>query len=200
MCNAHGEVIDHHCELISGDAIWAHEDKIVEFLVVKGHCPADEILNHGRPHGRGLEPEDPAWSRPYALFTTGAIVLGLSPLGQGLLSLFFQELRRTLAIIGLALFKEFLGVFPVDFKSFHLEIGAFIPVEPEPLQGFPDGIHKLWPRTLLISVLETQEEKPSVVSGKGPVEEGRPGPSEMEVPCGTGWKACLYLLHHGPLF
>jgi hypothetical protein len=76
-----------------------------------------------------------------------------------------------------------------------LEIRAFIPRDPEPFKAFDDSLDGFLGRPLLIGVLNPQDQLPSSLLSEKPVEYGRPGTANMEVPCRTWRKARSYFGH-----
>ena len=112
---------------------------------------------------------------------------GLGGLAPGV-----QLLGRAVAAIGPAVGEETLGVGPVDVEPARLpEVPAMdavvlrafvVPVEPEPGHRPEDLLDGLVGRSVAIGVLDPEEEDPPGMAGEQPVEERRPGPSDVKVP------------------
>src|ERR1700712_864487 len=63
------------------------------------------------------------------------------------------------------------------------DIGAFVPVEPQPAQGVEDGGVTLGAVTRGVGVLDAEHERPARMARVGPVEQG--GADQADV-----WGAC----------
>jgi len=134
--------------------------------MVKGHCSPDKVFHHRGPHGGNFKTQNPSWTRGEILFPAGTIVFGFTSCGQGLLTFAFEFFGGALAVIGLALLVKPTGIFPIDLEALRLKVGTFIPIKTKPFQGLPDGVHIFLPGALPVGVLKTEDEEPSVVSGK----------------------------------
>src|SRR5690606_34614779 len=113
--------------------------------------------------------------------------------GQQLLPALLELLGRAVAVVGLALGQELLGVLAVNLQPLALLVGAIgsahlgtlVPVDLQPPQGVDDGPGGLFGGTLQIGILDAQHEGAAVMAGKQPVEQCRPGPAHVEKPRGA---------------
>ena len=69
------------------------------------------------------------------------------------------------------------------------DVGALVPVEPEPAQPVEDAGDHLPRGPLGVGVLDAQDERAAVAPGVEPVEERRAGAADMQVARGRRGKA-----------
>src|SRR5262249_49074573 len=69
-------------------------------------------------------------------------------------------------------------------------LGAFVPVEAEPAEAVEDRLQRLRHVTLLIRVVDTENELTAVLAGVEPVEQGGANAADVEETGWTGSKAC----------
>ncbi len=71
------------------------------------------------------------------------------------------------------------GPMPID--SIALEYGTLIPVEAQPAKSSQDCLGMLRPRAVAVSVLDAEDEDPSVVSGEEPIEERGASTADVKI-------------------
>ncbi|MBP1770726.1 MAG: hypothetical protein H6P96_1344 [Candidatus Aminicenantes bacterium] len=111
------------------------------------------------------------------------VVVGDGPAGLDL------EQDRVAVLVGLAGGDELVGLLAVDAEAAALEDGLLVPVEAEPLEIFEDLLEEAGLRALQVRVLDPDEETAARVAGEEPVEDGRPGASDVEEACRRGGEA-----------
>ena len=129
-------------------------------------------------------------------FATMSIVARGFAFGLLLHTKLLQSFRSTKARISIALPNQLLGVLLVEFKPFGLTIGAmtpsfvrtFVVINPRPSQRANQVCFRPGNKPILVSVLQPENELPSVPTGVELREEGRTQPSNMEITGGTGSK------------
>ncbi len=69
--------------------------------------------------------------------------------------------------------QEFLDRLLIDGLAFHLAVGAFVPVQPQPFHGFDDFLDGFLRGAGEIRVLDAEDEPAAVVPREQPVEQRR---------------------------
>jgi hypothetical protein len=95
-----------------------------------------------------------------------------------LFSHLFQPLRGAETVVGFSLSDQLLHIFPVEFDPLRLHIraavsfpaGAFIPLNPQPLEGTDEILHGLFAVPGLVGILHPENELSSLRAGKKIVE------------------------------
>jgi hypothetical protein len=98
------------------------------------------------------------------------------------------EFDRALAIVGHALVLEFLDAPPVNLAPLRLEVGAFIPIQPEPAQAAENDIGGFLGIAGRVGVLDAQDKGAAGVAGVKPVEQSRAGAANVQQTRRTGGK------------
>jgi hypothetical protein len=78
--------------------------------------------------------------------------------------------------------------FDVVDVDFGIGVGAFVPVDAEPLQVFDDAAGRGGGGTGCVGVFEPKDETTALAPGKGPVEKRGAGASDVEIAGGAGGK------------
>src|SRR5439155_7634835 len=148
--------------------------------------PVDEVVPRDRSFGD--EEADrgrlPALQAPARLIErqlrTEPVVLpgGACLLGRGPPRLELR--RRAEAVVRLSLLQEAQGEGTMRLDVARLEKGALVPVDPQPAQPLEDRPDALLGRSLLIGVLDPQDEGAAVAPGEQPVEQGGPRPPDVQ--------------------
>ena len=66
------------------------------------------------------------------------------------------------------------------------DLGAFVPVDPQPVEAVEDRLQRLFNVPLLIGVVDPQDELPSVLPGEEPIEQRSAYPANVQVSGGAG--------------
>src|SRR5262249_13951497 len=148
---------------------------------------------------RDPEPERRGHAGAERDLPAAAVVAEGLPAGLRRLPPRVELLGRAVAAVGPALVEEALGVGAVDLEPAGLpEIPAVaavvlrafvVPIEAEPGHRVEDLVDGLVRRAIAVGVLDPEEERTAVVAGEEPVEEGRPGATDVEVPRGARGEA-----------
>ncbi|CCH71629.1 hypothetical protein BN11_100019 [Nostocoides australiense Ben110] len=164
-------------------------DQVVE---LQRHVVGDEHPHHGRlaetgqfaPLRLGLAVAEPVVSG-------GLLVLLL------LLTHLLQPLGRAPAVVGLALPEQLLDIRLVCREALGLpvgpdrsaDVGAFVPGQPQPVQGVEDLLLAVVAEAGAVGVLDPQDELAALLAREGEVEQGHIGGADVRVPRGRGGDA-----------
>src|SRR5205085_306799 len=115
-------------------------------------------------------------------------------LGQRRLAIGVQLRDRAETVVRVAGRQQLLRVRLVEMQALGLpvrtarsaDIGAFVPVEPEPAQIAEDARLGLARRALDVGVLDPEDEGAAVTPREEPVEQRRAGVADVQVPGGAG--------------
>jgi hypothetical protein len=191
----HVDVVGDDRQVVGGLAIRSQDDEVLDIDVLEGYRTVDEIRER-RPAVRDLEAHRARRTRFVEAGdirrrqgTAGAIVdppaarcFGGSPLR---LDLFLGAV----AVVRTAVAYKLCGKDAVPVEALRLEVravrsadvGALIPIEPEPAQPVDDARHHLPGRALRIGIFDAQDEGPAVAPREQRVEERRSGAAHVEV-------------------
>ena len=202
--DAVADVVDHVAQQVERLAVGTDDDKVLD-VAVGPLDPAQHlvVVEQVARADRHLEADDRGQSLRFfrlylrgAQMTAGAVITDLAFLGgQGGFPLPFQFLPGAEALVGVAGGQETVGRLDVVNGKLGLEVGPFVPVDAEPLQTVDDAVDRCLGGALLVGVFDAQDQLALVFFGEQPVEQGRPGPADVQVTGGTGWEANAYLLH-----
>jgi hypothetical protein len=103
-----------------------------------------------------------------------------------------EVFRGPIVVVGSTRLDQRLGGFAISVEPVRLAICAMrppdpdplVPVQPQPSQRLEDVRLELGSRSLLIGVVDAEDELTVVAPGEEPVEEGGPGVAHMQVPGG----------------
>ena len=132
MGDVHGDVVDNHGKIVSGDAVAAFEHEVVQFGVVEDDRPLDEIIEHGGSQLRTTETDDAVWSGPQASISAAPVIFGFAAGGESRLAALFQVLGCALTIVGMPCCQQLLQILTVDLQTLGLKIGSLVPGELQP--------------------------------------------------------------------
>ena len=112
----------------------------------------------------------------------------------GRLALGVQLLRRAVAVVGVAVGHQALGVLAIEVVALRLAVGRrprrpLVPVEAEPAQARRGSRRPPRRWSAAIGVLDAEDEGAPVVARAEPVEERRAGATDVEVSGGAGGEA-----------
>ena len=215
--DAHVRVVAHHGEVVGGGAVGAHDDHVVHHLgreadvavhgVVELDGPA--LGGHAQaPHVRlaGLDAPGRLGRVEVAAGAVVARVAALVRLGCGALGV--QLLLRAEAGVHAAALLHLLERRGVGVRALRLEVGsggsphlgAFVPIEPQPLHCVEDDLHVLLGGTLGVGVFDAQDEVAAHGARERPVVDGRSCAAHMQAAGGGRCEAhadFLVLVSHG---
>ena len=115
----------------------------------------------------------------------------------GGLAVGIELLGRAEAGVRLAFGQQALGGLAVEVQALGLgvrtevsaDLGALIPIESEPAYGAQDDLGVLGSRAGGVGVVDAQDERAAVGTGKGPVVDCRAGTADMQLAGGRGREA-----------
>ena len=155
------------------------------------------VARHPEPHGGGpslgfeARPVGIRLGRPAAARDIGALRgLGLGALGLSLLG-------PRIVAVGEAAREELLDRGLVERQTLGLvvggvrtaDLGALVPVDPQPAEAVEDRRQRVGEVPLRVGVVDPQDELPAVVAREEPVEERRAHPADVQVAGGRGGEA-----------
>ena len=200
MRDLHVVVVHEHGEVIGGEAIGLDDDEVVLECVLEGDIAPDRVVERGdagaihtETHDRGL-----AADALVGFVTGGGAAAAVVAGGQAVLLLVLPELREPFrgteaavgAITGAQLVRDslvLLEALRLDVGAMRTaDVGALVPLDPEPAQPFVDVLDGALDVAALVGVFNTKDELPAVRLDKGPREEGRAQAADMQLAGGAG--------------
>src|SRR5579885_2953802 len=111
-------------------------------------------------------------------------------------SLVFEDMPGVLELFQVALVKY--RALALQIRSeLAADMGAFIPIQPQPFQPLIDGGHRFLRVALAVGILDAQHEFSAVMPCKQPVKQGGARAADMQIP-GRRWsKTNAYFSAHG---
>ncbi len=182
MGDAHVNVVDNSAELVGGQggpaagaASRAHEDEILDFVILhfagtkdgvfeSGRCAQRDAKAYGRIliGGGGLAfAATAANDAPDFALGGGRIVRRVAP------GVF---LRGTVAEIGGACGEQLIGGGSVTGQALRLEERPFVPVESQPIQSVENAFDQFGPITLHVCVFDSKNKGATTIPSKEPIE------------------------------
>ena len=179
----HLDVVDDVDEVEDRFAVGAEDHEVAVFDA--GDLAADHVVQH---HRDGVD---------FLVILFQVIVVG------GGAGAFEAEPPGAVLLVGAALGGELLELGLVEFGALRLEVGtilaadlgAFVPIHAEPAHRVEDHLQEGVGIALLVRVLDAEDELTARVAGVEPVEQGRPGASDVEEAGGAGGEADADLGH-----
>ena len=179
----HLDVIDDVDEVEDRFAVGAEDHEVAVFDA--GDLAADHVVQH---HRGGVD--------LLVILLQVVVVSG----GAGA---FEAEPPGAVLLVGAALGGELLQLGLVELGTLRLEVGtvltagfrAFVPIHAQPAHRVEDHLQEGVGVALLVGVLDAEDELTSRVAGVEPVEQGRPGASDVEEAGGAGGEADADLGH-----
>ncbi len=159
----HIEIVHDHSQVVSGAAVGAQQDQIVELGVVVHHPAADHVLHHHRALQGILEADHMGLVLWLVLAVAAApVVTGLLLVGQLPLAQLFQALLGAVAAIGVTLLEQLVDVVAVAVHALGLIEGTFVVLQPQPGHALEDGVDRLGGGALEVGILDAQHEGAAV--------------------------------------
>jgi hypothetical protein len=173
VADRHVQVVDRVGQEEDRRAIGAEDDEVLQVGVLEGDVAPDEVADDGLAIVRRAEAQD---ALGQAAVAAEAVVAGRGVvLGAGL-----DLLPGARAVVGVARLVQAGSRLPVVAGPLRLAVRALVPVDAEPAQRSLDAIDQLVAGQGGIGVLDAQDERPPVVAGVEPVEQGRAGAADVE--------------------
>ena len=177
--DAHVGVVHHHRQVVGRGAVGAADDEVIQFRVVEGHAPADQVIDHHQAGVRVAEADDVGLGGIDLAAAAAAVVARLELGRHLLLAQGVQALLGAIAAIGQALGEQFVDDRVVPVEALGLVEGSLVIVQPQPGHALQDGVDRLRRRPLQVRVLDAQHEAPPVAAGEEVGEEGGTGATDV---------------------
>ena len=190
--DAHVHVVHDHGEIVGGHAVRAHEDDVVEFLVVKLHVAVYLVLDHDDALVGIPETNDGLDARhrlgPLAAASVVARLLPSLTLGRphGV-----QLFLAAIAVVGLALGDQLFGDLGVAIEVLRLVERPDVGTQLEPLHPVQDDLDRLLRGSFPVGVLDPQHEGAAMLLRVQPREQRRAHAADVEESGGTGSESGL---------
>ena len=194
--DAHECIIHDGREVVGGRAVGAEDHEVIELLGVEGDLAVDGVVDHDVAAILGhLDTQDVGLAgvdarlgllrrevAAAALVALEGVLTGLGGLAVGR-----QLLGRAEAGIRFALGEQALGGLLVEVQALGLRIGAevaadlgaLVPVEPQPAHGAQDDLGVLLGGARGVGIVDAQDEGAAV--GAGPVVDGGAGAADVQL-------------------
>ena len=158
-----------------------------------------DVVNdiHEVEHGSSVRAEN------REVFFLGALDVSVNGVVEHLRLARNLEKHRAVLVVRAAFFTEEFEVFPVNVGAFALEIravvaadiGAFVPIQTEPLHSVFENVEVFHRIALFVGVLYSQHERSARVLGVQPVKERGARAADMEKARRAGGKSYSYFTH-----
>jgi hypothetical protein len=83
----------------------------------------------------------------------------------------------------------------VQIDALGLAIGPFVPIKPDPLHAFDDGLDGFVRGPALVGVFNAQDKNTVLLAGIEPIEQGGSDTADVEVACGARGKSYSDMAH-----
>ncbi len=196
VSDRHIPVIYHHAEVIGRGTIGTANDQIVQFLVAELDRSADLIVKNNRTFLRVGETHDARLivSMVLVAMAAAAIVTRLLTLRHLLFAQRFQTLFRAIAFVSGTGFQHLIDYVVITIETFGLEIGAFVPLQIQPVHAIHDGFNCFRGGAFEIGVFNTQHKLTAVVTGKKPGIESSTRTANVQI-AGWAWREASFDFH-----
>ena len=194
--DSHVGVVDGVGNEEQGCAGGALYDEVLEVGVGEGDRPTHHVVPAGGAIVGDGEPNDPSRPRSETEFTAVSVIPGGTTAS---LSASFDLIGGARTPVGVAAGEQPFDRFGVQLAALRLEHGFAVPVEPEPFEHPENDVDELRPGPFGVGVLDAQHELAAHVAGVHPVEQGRAGPTEVEVPGGGRGETGAHDRGHPPM-
>ena len=201
VADLHEVVIDDDGQVVRRVAVRFQQHEVVQRLVLEDDVSAQDVVRHRLAGKRRLEPHNrcDATRLPLGALLgrqVTAVAIVARRLLAGLLRLphLGQALRRTVALVRFVLCQQPVSVRLVQLEPLRLhvrpegtaDIRPFVPVQAEPAQGREERLDAAFDITLLVGVLDAQDELTAVVPRQQPVVERRADVADVRLAGGRG--------------
>jgi hypothetical protein len=184
VANFHEMVIDYHSQMVGGNPIGLHDDRILKLGVTKGDVTANFVVDRNVALKRQFD----SYRVAFAASSTLGRCAGIKPATMAIISgkIFllprfpysFQSLRRAEAVIGLSAVNKHLTMLMVNIEALSLDVGtivtanfrALIPLQAKIPQAVKEPGHGLGIISFPVGILYPQNKFPAVMAGKKIIE------------------------------
>ena len=201
--DAHERIVNGIDEGVERIAVGAHDDVVGHVLAGEGELATDEVVPGPVVvgHGEARDGRAPLGLERRALIrgqVTAAARIALRAPGSARgLALGLEFLGRAVAGVGVTGLDEPARDIGVDVHALGLavgavvaaDLGALVPVQPEPAQGVQQHEVGVLGVALGVGVLDAEDEGAAMVASEGPVEERGARHADMGIARGRGAEA-----------
>ncbi len=183
MGDAHVVVVDHDGQHIHRGSVGSHEDAVVEILVGPGHAALYFVVEHRLAVERGAKAQhglDVGRSLARIAIPPTAVVAGRALFAACRLAHLLELGGCRVAAIGAARVEHLLRHLLVALGALRLVDDVAVPIEAEPAQPVEDRVDGGRRRAFAVGILDPQQHGAAVPPRVKPVEQGRPGASDVE--------------------
>ena len=182
--DAHVVVVDHDGQHIHRGSVRSHEDAVVEILVGPGDAALYLVVEHRLPVERGAKAQHGLDARagprsdrgPATGRRSGAVASrGAPPRASPRVLRASHSNGRPRPASSICCATCFVAL-----GALGLVDDVAVPIEAEPAQPVEDGVDGGRRRALAVRILDAQQHGAAVPPRVEPVEQGRPGPSDVE--------------------
>jgi hypothetical protein len=169
--NCHVEIIDDHGEIVGGRAVGSGNNQVVELRIVENHGAPDLVFDNDIACVWVPKTNDRIYTLARLLSITATpVVPDLRTTSQLPGTKFIKLSFRAIAAICFVFFEPLLNYSKVSLKSPGLKKRTFVGIQSQPVQSIEYRLDVFVGRSLAISVLDTQDEGPLVMSRIKPTE------------------------------
>ena len=199
--DAHVQVIDHHAEVVGGRAVRSGNHQVVQLGIADGDAPLDHVIPHHHAVVRIAETHHRLHVRRRLLAgrilgPPAAVIARLLAPGPLRLAHGLQLFGRGIAVVGTAISQHLVQQLAIAVHPLHLVERPLVGVQPQPVQPFQNGGHRLGRGTLHVRVFNAQHIVAAMMPGKGPGVERRAHAPDMQKTRGAGGKAGAHPAWH----
>jgi len=202
MGDAHEVIIDDVGKVIGGQAVPFQEHLVIQGAVFHGDVAENSVMKGGGAV-RGDLLADDVWLTglyPAQGFLQRQVTAGISGTAK-VTAVLLRLSLFTEAIVCSAFFHQQPGILPVGVPALGLDIGghrtahigALVVGEAALGHGTVDYIHRTLHLTVLVGVLNAQDEGAAVRAGDEPGIQGCAQIAYVHIPCGRGGKPGAHL-------
>ena len=99
------------------------------------------------------------------IFAARSIVNWFTTSGERCLTFGLNFFDRAVTAVGFSYTEQSFGGFLIQARALALKIRAFIPVQPEPVQGIKNFFELCLGRALTVGIINTQDERAALLLG-----------------------------------
>ena len=160
----HVPIVNHHREIVSGRAIRAGDDQIVQLTVLEHHAPAHAILDHDFTIQRIAKAHDGRYTggRRTGKVSISTVISRLFATGHLGFTQLIQLFPARVAVIGMTARHELIDHFLVSIHALRLIKRAFVVIEVQPSHAFQNGVHRFRCRSFKVRIFDSEHKLAAV--------------------------------------
>lgn len=195
----HVTVVDDGGEVIARQTVGTQDDEVADDVAAEAHRTADEVVDddvaigHAQTHDRRLAGGHAPAHLLGRQLKAKPVVLGHPPRRQKFAAQHIETLLRAEAAVGGTVLKQALGRRAITLAPGALPvrtvlppaIGAFVPLEPQPVQVAYNRLLEALLGAGDVGVLDAQHKTPAGMAGEKVVEQGGARRTDVQRACRT---------------